>query len=120
LAEVCKWFHWHNHTEQIRIVVKTCKKCQLVKQIRSIKFNVEDFKKSQYVTYLKKLHLILQAHFYIPMMETNILWLWLTTILNGARQKPYLIIQQQLAIFWKQKYFRYGILKFILIDNDGE
>lgn len=114
------WFYWHNHTEQVKIVVKACKKCQLVRRTRSIKSNVEDLKKSQYATYSKSYTWYCRPISKDQWWKQLLLWLWLTTILNSVRRKLYLITQQQnCQIFESKNICRYGVLKFIF-DNGGE
>jgi hypothetical protein len=43
-VEVYKRFYWHNQMKQVRMVVKACKECQMVKCIGNIKYDVEDLK----------------------------------------------------------------------------
>jgi hypothetical protein len=43
-ANVCKIFYLHNYIKQMHLVVRTCKKCHLVKCTGSIWYDVEDLK----------------------------------------------------------------------------
>jgi hypothetical protein len=42
--EINRPYFWHNRTEEVKNVVRSCKSCQLVKNTRSIKLKLEEFK----------------------------------------------------------------------------
>jgi hypothetical protein len=49
--------------EQVCLVIKACKECQLIKWIGSVRYDVEDFIVFQYVICFTGGHLILWDHF---------------------------------------------------------
>jgi hypothetical protein len=44
LAEVKKRFFWHDKTKSIKKFIRICEKCQLAKQSRNMKFDIEEMK----------------------------------------------------------------------------
>ncbi len=44
LAEITKCYFWHKRIEKVKDVVQSCKQCQLVKRMSSIKFEREELK----------------------------------------------------------------------------
>jgi hypothetical protein len=44
LAEICKRYFWHNRIEDVRIIVKICQQCLMVRKMGSIHFGDEELK----------------------------------------------------------------------------
>ncbi len=44
LAKITKCYFWHNCTKEVKDVVRSCKQCQLMKHISSIKSELEELK----------------------------------------------------------------------------
>jgi hypothetical protein len=44
LAEVCRRYFWHNRTEDVKVVVRVCQQCQMVKRMGSIRSEDEELK----------------------------------------------------------------------------
>jgi hypothetical protein len=37
LVEICRRYFWHNRTEDVKIVVKVCQQCQMVRRMGSMR-----------------------------------------------------------------------------------
>lgn len=44
LVEVNKCYYWHNQTNEVKVVVCSCKQCQLVKRTGSIRSEIEELR----------------------------------------------------------------------------
>ncbi len=44
LVKICKRYFWHNRTQDVKIVVKLCKQCQMVRKVGNILFEDEELK----------------------------------------------------------------------------
>jgi hypothetical protein len=44
LIEVKKRYFWHNKTKLVRKVIRTCKRCQMVKETSSLHFGIKELK----------------------------------------------------------------------------
>jgi len=44
LVEVNKRYYWHNRTNEVKVVVRSCKQCQLVRRTGSIRSEIEELR----------------------------------------------------------------------------
>jgi hypothetical protein len=122
LAEICQRYFWHNRTECVKIVIKMCQKCQLVKSVGSIRSRDEELKTIPICDLFHRVAMDIAG----PLPETKsgnkyILvaidhyskWCEAKAIVDHGAKIAAMFLEDDIIC-------KYGVPKFILIDNGGE
>ncbi len=122
LDEIKKRFFWHDRIESIKKFVKICEKCQLTKQFGNMRSGIEEMKSICDFFYCRK-----------PTMDTTGPLLEITygnkyvlvAIVHYSKWcETWLVKEHDVLIVVKfledDVIYRYGVPKYILIDNVSE
>jgi hypothetical protein len=122
LVEICRKYFWHNRIEDVKMVVKMCKQCQMVRSMGSVRFEDEEMKSIHVCELLYRVALDTTG----PLPETK------------SRNKYILVAVDHYSNWCEAKAVadhgaktttkfleddvicRYGVPKFVLTDNGGE
>jgi hypothetical protein len=121
-AKVYKRFYWHNQTKQVKMVVKACKECQMVKCTRSIKYDVEDLKNIPIYDLYYRVELDIVGPFLETQNGNKYILVAIDHYSKWCEAKLVLdhIASMVVRFLEEEIICRYEVLKFILIDNGGE
>ncbi len=122
LAKVKNRFFWHDKIETVRMVVRQCQHCQLAKSSRNIRFDIEEMKNIHVCDLFYKVALDITR----PLPETKNGNRYALVAINHyskwCKARP--VKDHDVATtarFLEEKIIcRFGVLRFILIDNGGE
>jgi hypothetical protein len=122
LAEICRRYFWNNQTECVKVVVRMCQQCQLVRSVGSVRSGDEQLKSIRVCDLFYRIALDTTG----PLPETKsgnkyILvaidhyskWCEAKAVANHGAKTAARFLENDLIC-------RYGVPKFILIDNGGE
>jgi hypothetical protein len=122
LAKICWRYFWNNRTECVKVVVKMCQQCQLVKSVGSVRFGDEQLKSIPVCDLFYRVALDTAG----PLPETKsgnkyILvaidhyskWCEAKAVVDHGAKTVARFPEDDLIC-------RYGVPKFILTDNGGE
>jgi len=122
LAEICRRYFWHSRTEDVRSVIKTCQQCQLVGNEGSIRSGDEQFKSIPICDLFHRVALDTAG----PLPETKsgnkyilvaidhyFKWCEAKAIVDHGAKTAARFLEDDIIC-------RYGVPKFVLIDNGGE
>ncbi len=122
LTEICRRYFWHSRTEDVKAVVRSCQQCQLVKSEGSIRFGDERLKSIPICNLFYRVALDTAG----PLPETKsrnkyILvaidhyskWCEAKAVVDHGAKIAAKFLEDDLIC-------RYGVPRFILIDNGGE
>jgi hypothetical protein len=87
LAEVCRRYFWNNRIECVKVVVRMCQQCQLVKSVGSVRFGDKQLKSIPVHDLFYRSHWIWQDRCLRLSQATNISWWLSTTIRSGAKPR---------------------------------
>jgi len=122
LVEIYKRYYWHNRTAEVRAIVKACKECQLVRQIRNIMSHVENLENIPICDLFYKIALDTAG----PLPETNegnkYILIAIDHYFKCCKTKAIADHTIANATRFLKKYiiYRYGVPNFILNNNGGE
>jgi hypothetical protein len=122
LAEICRRYFWYNRTECVKIVVKMCQPCQMVKNEGSIRSGDEQLKSIPICDLFHKVALDTAG----PLPETKLGNKYILVVIdhyskwceakavadNGAKTVARFLEDEIIC--------RHGVPKFVLTDNGGE
>ncbi len=121
-AEICRRYFWHNRTVDVRSVIKTCQQCQLVGSEGSIRSGDEQLKSIPICDLFHRVALDTAG----PLPETKsgnkyILvaidhyskWCEVKAVADHGAKTAARFLEDDII-------YRYGVPKFVLIDNGGE
>jgi hypothetical protein len=121
-AEICRRYFWHSRTEDVRSVIKTCQRCQLVGSEGSIRSGDEQFKSILICDLFHRVALDTVG----PLLETKsgnkyILvaidhyskWCEAKVVADHGAKTAARFLEDDIIC-------RYGVPKFVLTDNGGE
>ncbi len=122
LAEVCRRYFWHNRTQDVKAVVRVCQHCQMVKRTGSIRSEDEELKSIVVCDLFYRVAMDTAG----PLPETKsgnkyILvaidhyskWCEARVVADHGAKTAAKFLEDDLIC-------RYGVPKFVLIDNGGE
>jgi hypothetical protein len=122
LAEICRRYFWHNRTEDVRIVIKMCQQCQLVKSTGSIRCEDEVMKSIPVCELFYRVALDTAG----PLLETKLgnkyilvaidhysKWCEAKAVADHGAKTTAKFLEDDVI-------FRYGVPKFVLTNNGGE
>jgi hypothetical protein len=122
LAEICRRYFWHNRTEDVKIVVKVCQQCQMVRRMGSIRSEDEELKNIPICDLFHRVAMDTVG----PLPETKsrnkyILvaidhyskWCEAKAVVDHGAKTTARFLEDD-VICW------YGVPKFVLTDNGGE
>jgi hypothetical protein len=102
LVEICRRYFWHNWTEDVKMVVKMCKQCQMVRSMGSVHSEDEEMKSIPVCELFYRILWILQGHYLKPSQGTNTFLSLLIITQNGAKQRLLLtMVPKQQQNSWK-------------------
>lgn len=94
LIKICKRYYWHNCTQEVDKVVRTCHQCQLVKRTGSTMSDTKELKSIPiFMTYFIALFWTQLVHFLKPSLATSTYQFPSTIIQNGVKLRLSLIVQ---------------------------
>jgi hypothetical protein len=122
LAEICRRYFWNNRTECMKVVVKMCQQCQLVKSVGSVHSGDERLKSIPICDLFHRVALDTTG----PLPETKsgnryILvaidhyskWCEAKAVVDHGAKTTAKFLKDDLIC-------RYGVPRFVLTDNGGE
>ncbi len=122
LAEICRRYFWHNRTEDVKTVVKVCQQCQMVRRMGSIRSEDEELKIIPICDLFHRVAMDTAG----PLPETKsgnkyILvaidhyskWCEAKAVVDHGAKTTARFLEDEVIC-------RYGVPKFMLIDNGGE
>jgi len=122
LAEICRRYFWHNRIEDVKIVVKVCQQCQMVKRMGSIRSEDEELKSIPICDLFHRVAMdtarplpeTRSGNKYI-MVAINHYFKWCeakAVVDHGAKTAARFLEDDVIC--------RYGVPKFVLTNNGGE
>jgi len=122
LAEICQTYSWHNRTKDVRIVVRMCQQCQLVRSMGSIRSEDEEMKSIPVCELFYRVALDTAG----PLPETKTGNKYILVVVDhyskwceakavadhGAKTVAKFLENDVIC--------KYGVPKFVLTDNGGE
>jgi hypothetical protein len=122
LVEICRRYFWNNRTECVKIVIKMCQQCQMVKSVGSIRSGDEQLKSIPICDLFHKVTLDTVG----PLPETKSgnkyimvaidhysKWCKAKAVANHGAKTATKFLEDEVIC-------RYGVPKFVLTDNGGE
>jgi hypothetical protein len=122
LAEICRRYFWHNQIEDVKMVVKMCKQCQMVRSMGSVRSEDEKMKNIHVCELFYRVALDTAG----PLPETKsgnkyILvvvdhyskWCEVKAIADHGAKTTAKFLEDDVIC-------RYRVPKFVLTDNGGE
>ncbi len=122
LAEICRRYFWHNRTKDVKTVVKVCQQCQMVRRMGSIRSEDEELKSIPICDLFHRVAMDTAR----PLLETKpgnkyILvaidhyskWCEAKAVVDHGAKTAARFLEDDIIC-------RYGVPKFVLIDNGGE
>ncbi len=122
LAEICRRYFWHNQTDDVRIVVKMCQQCQLVRSTSSIRSEDENMKSIPVCELFYRVALDTAG----PLLETKSGNKYILVVVDHyskwCEAKAMADHGAKTAVKFLEDdvICRYGVPKFVLTDNGGE
>jgi hypothetical protein len=122
LAEICRRYFWHNWTEDVKMVVKMCKQCQMVRSMGSVHSEDEEMKSIHVCELFYRITLDIAG----PLLETKSGNKYILVVVDHYSKwcKAKAIVDhgaKTAAKFLEDDVIcRYGVPKFVLTDNGGE
>jgi len=122
LIEVCRRYFWHHRTGDVRIVVKTCQRCQMVRRIGSVWSEDEEMRSIPVCDLFHRVAMDTAR----PLLATKSGNMYLLVVIDhyskwceakavgdhGAKTTASFLEDDIIC--------RYGVPKFILMDNGGK
>jgi hypothetical protein len=122
LAEIRRRYFWHNRTEDVKMVVRRCEQCQLVRSAGSIRFGDEQLKSIHVYDLFQRVALDTAG----PLPETKsgnkyilvaidhyFKWCKAKAVDDHGAKTTARFLEDDIIC-------RYGVPKFVLTDNGGE
>ncbi len=122
IAEICRRYFWHNRTEDVKIVVKVCQQCQMVRRMGSIRSEDEELKNIPICDLFHRVAMDTAG----PMPETKSGNKYILVAINHyskwCEAKAVVDHGAKIAARFLEDDIicRYGVPKFALTDNGGE
>jgi hypothetical protein len=121
-AEICQRYFWHNRAEDVQIVVRRCQQCQLVKSVGSVRSGDEELKTTPICDLFHRI--VVDTTGPLPKTKSGnkyILvaidhyskWCEAKAVADHGAKTAARFLEDNIVC-------RYGVPKFILIDNGGE
>ncbi len=122
LTKICRRYFWHNQTEDVKSVVRSCQQCQLVKSEGSIRSGDEQLKSIPIYDLFYRVALDTAGSlpetksgnkYILVAIDHYSKWCEAKVVADhGARTAAKFLEDDMIC--------RYGVPRFILIDNGGE
>jgi hypothetical protein len=122
LAEICRRYFWHNRIEDVKIVVKVCQQCQMVKRMGSIRSEDEKLKSIPVCDLFHRMAMdiagslpeIRSGNKYILVaIDHYSKWCKAKAVVDHGAKTAAMFLEDDII-------YRYGVPKFVLTDNGGE
>jgi len=122
LAEIRRRYFWHNRTTDVKAVIRGCQQCQLVRSLGSIRSRDEQLKSIPICDLFHRVALDIAG----PLLETKLgnkyilvaidhysKWCEAKAVADHGAKMIARFLEDEIIC-------RYGVPKFVLIDNGGE
>jgi hypothetical protein len=122
LAEVCRRYFWHNRTEDVKIVVRVCQQCQMVRRMGSIRSEDEELKSILVCDLFYRVVMDTAG----PLLETKLGNMYILVVIDHyskwceAKAVADHGAQTAARFLEDDVICRYEVPKFVLTDNGGE
>ncbi len=121
LAKICRRYFWHSRTKDVKIVVRMCQ-CQMVRNMGSIRSENKEMKS----IHVCELFYRVALDTIRPLLETNSKNKYILVVVDHYSKWCEAKVVADHGAKMATKFLeddvicRYGIPKFVLIDNGGE
>jgi hypothetical protein len=122
LAKICRRYFWHNRIEDVRIVVRMCQQCQLVRSMGSIRSEDKEMKSIPVCELFYRVALDTTR----PLPETKIGNKYILVVVDHYSKWCEAKVVADHGAKTAAKFLeddvicRYGVPKFVLTNNGGE
>jgi len=122
LAEICQRYFWHNRTEDVRIVVRRCQQCQLVKSVGSVCSGDEELKTIPICDLFHRIAMDTAGplpetksgnRYIIVAIDHYSKWCEAKAVADHGAKITARFLEDDIVC-------KYGVPKFVLTDNGGE
>jgi hypothetical protein len=122
LAEICRRYFWHDRTENVRAVVKGCQQCQLIKGTGSIRSGDEELKSIPVCDLFYRVALDTAGplpetksgnRYVLVVIDHYSKWCEAKAVADHGAKTAARFLEDEVIC-------RYGVPRFVLIDNGGE
>ncbi len=122
LAEIRRRYFWHNQTEDVRMVVKRCQQCQLVRSVGSIRSGDEQLKCIPICDLFHRVALDTAGplpktksgmKYILVAIDHYSKWCEAKTFVDHGAKTAFRFLEDDII-------YRYRVPKFVLTDNGGE